>query len=318
MLGRVLAAVEGVGVLGVGARFVSAGGAVRNVATAEDKVEWERCVQMHATIGASNTPAPEKGGSVPPLYHWTAFQTHQAMENLGQDGHPKRGGAASDLSPDVPDTWRRMFGGSEIVYNRHPLVGEPLLRRAQIVDVIEKQGATPLKLCKIEYSYFGGNSATVRQRSAERGVDNAVFTETQTIVYIAPKEDAIAEDGVVDDNNNIAADAAASAALRHPPPPVVESPANTWIPEPACGALRSLSTNPTMLFRYSALTFNGHRIHYDLPYTMNVEGMERSHGYTYMRTCLLACVCVYVVCVCVCVCVETQGHWRAVLRLHPP
>jgi 3-methylfumaryl-CoA hydratase len=26
------------------------------------------------------------------------------------------------------------------------------------------------------------------------------------------------------------------------------------------------------LFRYSALTFNGHRIHYDLPYTREVEG----------------------------------------------
>ena len=29
---------------------------------------------------------------------------------------------------------------------------------------------------------------------------------------------------------------------------------------------------PTQLFRYSALTFNGHRIHYDLPYAQQVEG----------------------------------------------
>ena len=27
-----------------------------------------------------------------------------------------------------------------------------------------------------------------------------------------------------------------------------------------------------LLFRYSALTFNAHRIHYDLPYTRDVEG----------------------------------------------
>ena len=27
-----------------------------------------------------------------------------------------------------------------------------------------------------------------------------------------------------------------------------------------------------MLFRYSALTFNGHRIHYDLPYVTQTEG----------------------------------------------
>ncbi|WP_026756873.1 FAS1-like dehydratase domain-containing protein [Sediminimonas qiaohouensis] len=30
--------------------------------------------------------------------------------------------------------------------------------------------------------------------------------------------------------------------------------------------------NSTMLFRYSALTFNGHRIHYDLDYARDVEG----------------------------------------------
>jgi 3-methylfumaryl-CoA hydratase len=27
-----------------------------------------------------------------------------------------------------------------------------------------------------------------------------------------------------------------------------------------------------LLFRYSALTFNAHRIHYDLPYTRDIEG----------------------------------------------
>ena len=29
-----------------------------------------------------------------------------------------------------------------------------------------------------------------------------------------------------------------------------------------------------MLFRYSALTFNGHRIHYDLDYCRRVEGYD--------------------------------------------
>ena len=35
---------------------------------------------------------------------------------------------------------------------------------------------------------------------------------------------------------------------------------------------RALSFNTTVLFRYSALTFNGHRIHYDLDYATGVEG----------------------------------------------
>ena len=51
-----------------------------------------------------------------------------------------------------------------------------------------------------------------------------------------------------------------------PPPPAPEKPvpdapwAQTWHPD------------PVTLFRYSALTFNGHRIHYDRPYATAEEG----------------------------------------------
>ena len=34
---------------------------------------------------------------------------------------------------------------------------------------------------------------------------------------------------------------------------------------------RTVTPDPVMLFRYSALTFNGHRIHYDRPYVTEVE-----------------------------------------------
>jgi 3-methylfumaryl-CoA hydratase len=37
---------------------------------------------------------------------------------------------------------------------------------------------------------------------------------------------------------------------------------------------RALSFDTTVLFRYSALTFNGHRIHYDLEYARDVEGYD--------------------------------------------
>ena len=33
-----------------------------------------------------------------------------------------------------------------------------------------------------------------------------------------------------------------------------------------------ITPDPVLLFRYSAITFNGHRIHYDLPYATGVEG----------------------------------------------
>jgi 3-methylfumaryl-CoA hydratase len=35
---------------------------------------------------------------------------------------------------------------------------------------------------------------------------------------------------------------------------------------------RTVTTDPVLLFRFSALTFNSHRIHYDRPWAMDVEG----------------------------------------------
>jgi 3-methylfumaryl-CoA hydratase len=46
-------------------------------------------------------------------------------------------------------------------------------------------------------------------------------------------------------------------------------------PKPAPGGeshARDWSCDPTVLFRYSALTFNGHRIHYDLEHARRTEG----------------------------------------------
>ena len=45
-------------------------------------------------------------------------------------------------------------------------------------------------------------------------------------------------------------------------------------PEPAPNGSHSRQIEPTapLLFRYSAMTFNGHRIHYDKPYATEVEG----------------------------------------------
>lgn len=42
--------------------------------------------------------------------------------------------------------------------------------------------------------------------------------------------------------------------------------------EPAGEWRVDLATDPVVLFRFSALTYNGHRIHYDQPYATQVEG----------------------------------------------
>jgi 3-methylfumaryl-CoA hydratase len=52
----------------------------------------------------------------------------------------------------------------------------------------------------------------------------------------------------------------ASAAAKAPPPPPVAKHRETHV------------SDAVLLFRYSALTFNGHRIHYDRDYVTKVEG----------------------------------------------
>ena len=56
---------------------------------------------------------------------------------------------------------------------------------------------------------------------------------------------------------------APTAGASAPPPTMAPK---TWSWE------RKINPDPVLLFRYSALTFNGHRIHYDRRYVTEVEG----------------------------------------------
>ena len=55
---------------------------------------------------------------------------------------------------------------------------------------------------------------------------------------------------------------------RQPAPPR----ASDLDPRPALAWSETVAPTPTLLFRYSAVTFNGHRIHYDWPYATQQEG----------------------------------------------
>jgi len=69
-----------------------------------------------------------------------------------------------------------------------------------------------------------------------------------------------------------------------PPPQAKPAPANAaW--------QRSLIGDPVLLFRYSALTFNGHRIHYDLDYVRNEEHYPGLIVHGPLQTTLLLDLC---------------------------
>ena len=60
---------------------------------------------------------------------------------------------------------------------------------------------------------------------------------------------------------------------REEPDPGAPQPEPPQAPE-ASAFSRQINPDPVLLFRYSALTFNGHRIHYDQPFCVDSEGYK--------------------------------------------
>jgi 3-methylfumaryl-CoA hydratase len=86
-----------------------------------------------------------------------------------------------------------------------------------------------------------------------------------TLVFVAVSH-AIEQDGriCVEEEQDIVY---REPGARVPAPKVIDLPA------PPGGAWsRTITPSPVLLFRFSALTFNAHRIHYDRPYAIDEEG----------------------------------------------
>ncbi|MBA4751055.1 MAG: MaoC family dehydratase N-terminal domain-containing protein [Sphingopyxis sp.] len=105
----------------------------------------------------------------------------------------------------------------------------------------------------------------------------AALTRVTTIDAIKPKRGATGELLFVTLRHEISADGVAAIrdeqdiVFREPAPTTpATAPAAPTEADPA-DAVRRISPDPVLLFRYSALTFNAHRIHYDRDYAQNVE-----------------------------------------------
>ena len=87
---------------------------------------------------------------------------------------------------------------------------------------------------------------------------------TGTMVFVTVKTDVTGPRGlaITEEHDYVYREAPSPGAAPQPPQPA---------PGKAVWS-RTVTPDPVMLFRYSALTFNGHRIHYDLPYVTQVEG----------------------------------------------
>lgn len=91
---------------------------------------------------------------------------------------------------------------------------------------------------------------------------------TGRLIFVALRHRyAVAGREVVNERQDLvyrADPAPGSPAPAHPPAPEIGEPV----------AVMDLPSDPILLFRFSALTFNGHRIHYDVDYARNVEGYD--------------------------------------------
>jgi 3-methylfumaryl-CoA hydratase len=198
----------------------------------EDEISLGSVRRMAATLD-QDPGAYHRGSEVPESWYAILFGPTARQGTLGPDGHPITG----DFLPPLPNA-RRMFAGRRVRFHQPLRVGDRVERVSNVTRAELKTGRSgSFTLVTV-----------VHELSAGAGV---AVTEQQDLVYRAA----------------VASDPSAMAA------PATVKPERQAAPErDKPDWSRAIAPDPVLLFRYSALTFNAHRIHYDLPYSRDVEG----------------------------------------------
>ena len=198
--------------------------------------EEQRCDRVDAGHAARWLAALDRDasadGAVPQGFHFCLCLPDAPTARLGSDGHPRRDDSTASFLPPVPLP-RRMWASSKIEFLAPLQLGDAVERVSRIKSVTAKQGGSgSLVFVDVEHETSSGADLAVR--------------EVQSLVY---------------------RDAAPAGS-----PPAPSAPGEGTFDPSGWDAHRALVPTEPLLFRYSALTFNSHRIHYDLPYAMNEEG----------------------------------------------
>ena len=104
--------------------------------------------------------------------------------------------------------------------------------------------------------------STVRKRSAVKSVEHK-RGRSGDLVFVTVRHEVL-------DGGAVAVTEDHDIVYKPPTPPSSARTAAPAMPVPTHS--EPFEATSTMLFRYSALTFNGHRIHYDVDYCREVEG----------------------------------------------
>ena len=170
-------------------------------------------------------------GAVPQGFHFCLCLPDAPTAQLGSDGHPRRDESPASFLPPVPLP-RRMWASSKIEFLAPLRLGDAVERRSRIKSVTAKQGGSG-SLVFVDVAHETANASGLAVR------------EVQSLVY---------------------RDTAPAGS-----PPAPPAPGEGKFDPAGWDAHRMLLPTEPLLFRYSALTFNSHRIHYDLPYAMQEE-----------------------------------------------
>jgi 3-methylfumaryl-CoA hydratase len=206
---------------------------------ADDVIAPSKVAALAATLDRDDPP-PTAGDPLPPPWHWAFCVAAARQSALGPDGHPARGG----FLPPVPLP-RRMWAGGRLAFAQPLRVGDAVQRRSQVMSVEHKSGRS-------------GELVFVLVRHEFHGASGLALTEEHDIVYRGLPNAVPAAPSARDTAPGPAGGIASS-------PPPAAAPAD-------CAWQREIVPDDVLLFRYSALTFNGHRIHYDRRYVTEVEG----------------------------------------------
>lgn len=134
--------------------------------------------------------------------------------------------------PPVPLP-RRMWASSKVLCHGPLRIGDPARRESKVQNVEEKRTrGESLLFVTVEHSLFTSSG-------------DLLIEEQQHLVYREPPP--------------------AAASVK---PDSVDPDMPDTLPQWET----TVAADPVMLFRYSALTFNAHRIHYDRNYAVNEEG----------------------------------------------
>jgi len=212
--------------------------------TATDVVTASAMVKFAATLGLENPPL-EKGSPIPPGWYGGFFPASHRPDKMRTDGQASGGG----IVPAIPLP-RRRIGGTRVAFHEPLRIGDEITRKTEIADIQIDDGPSGAQVTVIERNSL----STSRGLCVVEERDMCMLSE-QRAQTAAPTPDVI--DGLIILRGWGINPATYDSAL-----PAVPGKA-TWS--------QVIEPNPPLLFRFSAIRFNSHRIHYDRDYVTKVE-----------------------------------------------